>query len=232
MKLLSVISVLLILSSCSLFKKKSTEQADYFTGTIVYDVQVVKVKPDYSRMEYQTGKYGNEMTLTIFENGDIQRKYAGTATQGYKSIYLDLEKNEINGQYNFSDSVYYYQASERDLFKLSDAKTDAQSDSILGYATDQLAMVAEEPSFNGGPRDQLVVKYWYNNSLKLNSDLYEDVSAGLWNYYTNKSEAVYLKMELNYFDFKVIYTAKEINKGIYEVNSTEGKIRLKKKVKL
>ena len=200
-------------------KTVSTAQGDkvkLFQGTIVYDVEVVQTT-DTAFQKSKKELYGTEMYLTVFKNGDIQRKYNGASTNGYDLYYMDIASNEILEKYNNSDSIYVHNAGTQNIIKLNDLRGSKDELSVLNYSLTNLSIGAQELDPNANDRKYLTMKYWYADDIKIDKSKYSSINDELWNYFINKSDgSLFLKYEIDYFTYKVIYTAKNIQPNKFE----------------
>lgn len=211
-----VFGILVLLYSCKTVQTESGEKVKAFQGTIVYDVKVEQ-KADTAFEKSKKGMFGEEMYLTVFKNGDLQRRYSGTSPNGYDLQYLDVEKNEVVQKYNNSDSLYVHAATTQNIQKVSDLRTDKDAQTVLNYNVKQVAITAQETPSAVSSGQFLTIKYWYPPELKIDKSLYSSVNEDLWSYFMNKSDgSIYLKYEIDYFTYKVTYTAKQILPGKFE----------------
>lgn len=201
---------LLILGSCKTVTTADGQKVELFKGTIVYAVEVVQ-KVDTSFEKNKKALLGDEMVLTVFRNGDIQKVYNGASTQGYDLQYISLEDNVVIEKYNNSDSLYTHAASSQNISKINDLRGPKKELSILDHPLKEVAIAAQEAPTSLSSGNYLTIKYWYTEALRLDKTRYTNVNDDLWNYFVNKSDgSLYLKYEIDYFTYKVIYTAKEI----------------------
>lgn len=206
----------LLLGGCKSVGTSQGEKQDYFQGTIVYDVEVVLSKVDTSA-KTKKSMFGDEMYLTIFKNGDIQRKYNGTSPSGYDLHYIDIAEDVVMEKYNYSDTLFTHKASSQNIIKLNSLRKDNTATSILSYDLKDVSIGAQSLSSKGTSIAYLTIKYWYTDAIRVDKSKYENVNDDLWNYFMNESNgALYLKYEVDYFNYKVIYTAKEIKPNKYE----------------
>ncbi len=213
---LSVILILMMFISCKTVETSSGEKVKAFSGTIVYRVQVEQLT-DTSYEKSKKAMYGDEMYLTVFKNGDIQRRYSGTSPSGYDLQYLDVEKKELLEKYNNSDSLYVHAATTKNIKKVSDLRSDKAGLNLLNYDLEEVAISAQETPSAVSAGRYLTIKYWYAPELKIDKTLYSTINEDLWSYFMNKSDgSIYLKYEIDYFTYKITYTAKEILPGKYE----------------
>ncbi|MDB4107531.1 hypothetical protein OAD66_06280 [Bacteroidia bacterium] len=211
-----ILIIALFTAGCKSVTKSSGEKVNLFKGTIVYDVEVVQIV-DSLYEKNKKALFGDEMYLTIFRNGDIQRKYNGASSKGYDLHYIDLEQNTVMEKYNNSDSLHTHSASAQNMVKLNSLRDDKQSLQVLDYDLQEVAIGAEAIDAKDNSRKYLTVKYWYADGLKIDETNYSNVNDDLWNYFINKSDgSLYLKYEIDYFTYKVIYTAKEILPNKFE----------------
>ncbi|PCJ67264.1 MAG: hypothetical protein COA58_02800 [Bacteroidetes bacterium] len=209
-------ALLLATVGCKTVTTATGEKVDLFKGTIIYDVEVVQ-NVDTAFEKNKKALFGNEMYLTIFKNGDIQRKYNGASTKGYDLYYIDIKNNEVIEKYNNSDSLFVRNASTQNMVKLNDLRGSQEKLVILGYELKDLAIGAQAIDAKDNSRKYLTLKYWYAEDLRIDKSKYKDVNDELWNYFINKSDgSVFLKFEIDYFSYKVIYTAREIRPNKFE----------------
>ncbi|MGB1037597.1 MAG: hypothetical protein ACPGYY_03045 [Bacteroidia bacterium] len=209
-KIISVFVLVLFLGSCKTVTTAEGEKVDLFKGTIVYDVEVVQ-KVDTFFEKNKKALFGNEMVLTVFRNGDIQKVYNGASSKGYDLHYISLEDNVVIEKYNNNDSLYTHAASTQNISKINDLRGPKQEISILDHSLKEVAIAAQEAPTSHSSGNYLTIKYWYTDALKIDKTRYTNVNDDLWNYFINKSDgSLYLKYEIDYFTYKVIYTAKEI----------------------
>lgn len=206
----------LLTVGCKTVHTSTGEKVKVFRGTIIYDVDVVQ-NSDTSFEEDKRALYGNEMHLTVFKNGDLQRRYDGTGSQGFEIYFLDVDQNEIVEKYKHSDTLYVHQANTNNIQKVSDIRLKNEEVSILNYTLKELAIAAQEAPNSNRVGRYLSLKYWYAPELKVDKDMYANVNEDFWNYFMNKSDgSIYLKYEIDYFTYKVTYTAKQILPGTVE----------------
>lgn len=212
----TLIGVFLIFTGCKTLQTADGEKVKAFQGTIVYDV-AVEQKSDTSFEKSKKALFGDEMYLTVFRNGDIQRRYSGTSPTGYDLQYLDVEKSEVLQKYNNSDSLFVHAATTQNIQKISDLRTDKTDIMVLNYDVKEVAISAQETPSAVSTGRFLTIKYWYSPQLKIDKTLYSSINEDLWSYFMNKSDgSIYLKYEVDYFTYKVTYTAKEILPGKFE----------------
>jgi hypothetical protein len=214
-------TVLLFMVGCKTLQTTTGEKVAPFKGTIVYDVEVIN---NTDELQTKTNKalYGTEMHFTVFKNGDLQRKYNTTSKEGYDIQYLDVASQTVLEKYNNSDSLFVHQAVAQNQNKLYDLRTTDEKVSILSYELKDLSIGAEDIATRDKARTYLTIKYWYSEQLKVDKALYANVNDNLWSYFMNKSEgSLFLKMEVDYFTYKVVYTAKKIQPDKYDKSAEE-----------
>jgi len=208
--------VLLLVSSCKSVQTSTGEKVKAFSGTIVYDVQVEQ-KSDTSFEKNKKDLFGTEMYFTVFKNGDLQRRYSGTSPSGYDLYYIDLEKKEVLEKYNNSDSLYVHSAGIQNIQKLADLRSENEEIKVLNYDLDQVSVTAQESPSSASKGRYLSIKYWYADDIKVDKSLYAGINDNMWSYFMNRSDgSIFLKYEIDYFTYKVTYTAKQILPGKYE----------------
>jgi hypothetical protein len=214
---ITIISILILsLGGCKTLDKSTPEKQDYFKGTIIYDVEVVLSKTDTSA-KAKKSFFGSEMYLTIFKNGDIQRKYNGNLPEGYDLYYVDLEENLVMEKYNNSDTLFTHKASTQNIIKLNALREDNAKIKVIEYDLKDVSIGAQSLSAKGNSIAYLTIKYWYTEALKVDKTQYVNINDDLWNYFLRESNgSLFLKYEVDYFNYKVIYTAKEIKPNRYE----------------
>lgn len=211
----------LLVIGCKSLETSSGEKVAPFKGTIVYDVEVIN-NTDELQTKIKKALYGTEMHFTVFKNGDLQRKYNTTSKEGYDIQYVDVASQTVLEKYNYSDSLFVHQAVAQNQNKLYDLRTTDEKVSILSYELKDLSIGAEDIATRYKAKTYLTIKYWYSEQLKVDKALYANVNDNLWSYFMNKSEgSLFLKMEVDYFTHKVVYTAKEIRPGKYDISAEE-----------
>ena len=206
----------LLTVGCKTVETATGEKVKAFRGTIVYDVEVEQ-KSDTSFEKDKKALYGNEMHLTVFKNGDLQRTYNGTGSHGYEIYFLDVDENEILEKYKNSDSLYVHEASIPNIQKLSDLRYNNEDERVLNYKLKEVSISAQEAPSSASKGRYLALRYWYAPELKVEKNKYANINEDLWGYFMNKSDgSLYLKYEIDYFTYKVTYTAKEILPGKFE----------------
>ena len=60
--------IILLFSSCSLFKKNAKNDVPLFVGSITYNIEIVKLKDGENIAKGKRDLFGNEMVLTIHTN--------------------------------------------------------------------------------------------------------------------------------------------------------------------
>ncbi|MDB4161465.1 hypothetical protein N9772_03770 [Bacteroidia bacterium] len=208
--------VALFTVGCKTVATSTGQKVKAFSGTIIYDVEVEQ-KSDTSFEKDKKALYGNEMQLTVFKNGDLYRTYDGTGSQGYEIYFLDVDQNEIVKKYKNSDTLYVHRASVQNIQKVSDIRSKNEEVSILNYNLKEVSVTAQEASNSTHVGKYLSLKYWYTPELKVDKNKYASINDDLWGYFMKKSDgSIYLKYELDYFTYKVTYTAREILPGKFE----------------
>jgi hypothetical protein len=216
-----LISVSLVLLGCKTLHTTTGEKVAPFRGTIVYDIEVIN-NSDELQTNTKKALYGTEMYFTVFKNGDLQRKYNTTSKDGYDIKYIDVTEQIVLEKYNNSDSLFVHQAVAQNKNKLYDLRTTTEKISILSYELKDLSIGAEDIATRHKAKTYLTIKYWYSELLKVDKALYTNVNDDLWSYFMNKSNgSLFLKMEVDYFTHKVVYTAKEIRPGKYDKSNEE-----------
>ncbi|NNJ56083.1 MAG: hypothetical protein HKP14_08120 [Bacteroidia bacterium] len=209
---LTYLMLVVLVSSCSLFKKSAKKDIPLFSGSIVYTIEIVKLDGSEDLAKGKRDLFGNEMVLTIHPNGDIERKYNGTSISGYESYYIDLQNNKVKETYKAKDTIFVRDASIETLVKLNDLRTSKDSSvEVLGMECEDISLAAEELDLTGIEKKYVTLRYWYSPTLKIDASLYENVNDQMLSYLLSKSNgSIFLKYELNYVTHKVIYTAKQI----------------------
>jgi hypothetical protein len=211
-----LVLVLSTISSCKTVTTAAGEKVEPFKGTIVYDVEVIQTT-DTLYEKNKKALFGNEMYLTIYKNGDIQRKYNGASNQGYDLQYLDVKQNELLVKFNYTDSLFVQKANIQNIKKLNDLRDPATSLNVMNYDLQELSVAAQQAPSANSVGKYLTIKYWYSDALHIDKSLYTNVNNDLWGYFMSKSDgSLFLKYEIDFFTYKVIYTAKEIRPGKYE----------------
>ena len=204
------------LSSCKTLTTSNGEKIKPFKGTIIYDVQVVQVV-DTSYVGDKKYFFGDQMHLTVFRNGDIQRKYFNSSRLGYDLDYMDIKHNIYISKYNNSDSFYQENAKIANMAKVRDLPLSKESEKILSYDLKEIAIGAQETATPSVKGDFLSIRYWHTDEYKVDKLVYSKVNRDLWSYFmTNSDGSLCLKYEIDYFTYKVTYTAIEILPGKYE----------------
>jgi hypothetical protein len=213
---LIALAFLLVVAGCKTVDSAAGDKVKLFHGTIVYDVEVIQ-NTDTAFVKNKKGLYGTEMYLTVFKNGDIQRKYNGASSQGYDLYYIDVASNQILEKYNNSDSLYVHNAGTQNFIKLNDLRGSTDDLSILNYDLIDLSIGAQELDADASQRKYLTIQYWYADDIKIDKTKYTSVNDELWNYFINKSDgSLFLRYEIDYFTYKVVYTAKDIQPNKFE----------------
>lgn len=209
-------SVATLFAGCKTVKTASGEKVPLFKGTIIYDV-MVENQVDTAFVKNKKDLFGTEMHLTVFRNGNIQRKYLGASINGYDLYYINIEENKVFEKYNNSDSLYVHSASDQNVKKVNNLKVNNNEVTVLDRELKSTAIAARNaPSINS-TGDYVTIKYWYDNTLKIDKSKYGKVNNDLLNYFLNESDgSLYLKYEIDYFTYKVTYTAREILPNKFE----------------
>lgn len=213
-------TVLLFMVGCKTLQTSTGAKVAPFKGTIVYDVEVIN-NSDEQQTKSKKDLYGTEMSLTVFKNGDLQRKYTTSSIDGYGIQYVDIENQKVIEKYNNSDSLFVHKAAIQNRNKLYDLRTTNEKQTVLDYELKDVSIGAEDIARNY-EKTYLTVRYWYSDQLKVDKAVYANVNDDLWSYFMNKSDgSLFLKMEIDYFTHKVVYTAKEILSGEYDKSTKE-----------
>ena len=210
---LTYLLLILVISSCSLFKKTGTQnEVPLFTGSIIYNIEIVRLDDAEDISKGKRDLYGNQMVLTIHPNGDLERTYNGTSPTGYESYYIDLQNNKVKETYKAKDTVFVRDASIETLVKLNDLRTTNDTVvEVLGMECKDISISAEEVDFTRIAKKYLTLRYWYSPTLKIDASKYKNVNDQMLSYLLSKSKgSIFLKYELHYVTHKVIYTAKQI----------------------
>lgn len=217
MKFIALFSFgLMTLLGCKTVQTSSGEKVPLFHGTIIYDVTITEIS-DSKYTGNPKAKYGEEMHLTVFKNGDIQRKYIGADETGYDLTYLNLEQNTVLEKFNASDSLFVHSASKTDMIKLNELRNSDKPVKVLDRELSQVAIAAQQGSSQLTNGNYVSVNYWYDEQLKVDKSRYTGVNEELLNYFLEETNgSLYLKYELNYYTHKITFTAKEILRGKYE----------------
>ena len=204
------------LSSCKTLTTSNGEKIKPFKGTIIYDVQVVQVV-DTSYVGDKKYFFGDQMHLTVFRNGDIQRKYFNSSRLGYDLDYMDIKHNIYISKYNNSDSFYQENAKIANMAKVRDLPLSKESEKILSYDLKEIAIGAQETATSLAKGSFLGLRYWHSGILKVDKSRYNEINHDLWSYFMNKSDgSLCLKYEIDYLTYKVTYTAIGILPGKFE----------------
>lgn len=203
-----------LLSACNTPKNALEPAKKPFYGTIVYDVAIEPlVKSDTSLLRTKRNTFGNEMILTFYENGNIFRRYNGAQPDGFSEYYVDISQNRILEHSIKQDTTLMFSANQENARKLNGLRLSKDTLTILGYTCKEIGIAAEEVDLISHEKKYLTLNYWYSNQIKVDKHRYSAVTADLWSFLFNESDGgIFLKYEKNYFDYKVIYTAKEIRK--------------------
>jgi hypothetical protein len=204
------------LSSCKTLTTSSGEKIKPFRGTIVYDVQVIQIV-DTMYIGDKTDFFGKEMHLTVFKNGNIQRKYFNASRLGYDLTYLDLKNNLFYTKYNHLDSLYGTDAGVTNIVNLKELPASKTTQKILSYDVKEIAIGGKEVATSLTKGDYLGIKYSYADAFKIDKIAYKNSNLDLWSFLMNKSDgSLSLRYEIDYYTYKVTYTATEILPGKYE----------------
>ncbi len=216
LKAIVVLFAAAVCVGCSSIKPGNAGK-NLFTGTIVYNVEVIGKDNHPLPGKNKRDLLGNEMAFTIFKNGDVQMKYAGTSIEGYDVQYISLEQSKVLEKYKSSDTTYIKNASILNFVKLNDLRVGKDTETaVLNYKCKNVAIAAQEIDGLSYERQFLNINYWYSEDIKIDKSKYGKINNNLWSYFMNKSDgSVYLKYELDYFTHKIVYTAKEIKPKNY-----------------
>jgi hypothetical protein len=210
-KYFTIVVSLLVLSSCQVLKQNK-KQENYFSGSIEYDVAVIP--HDLTTQDFKSKKdlLGTKMILTIYPNGDLQRVYKGSTNFGYQASYIQLDENLVIEKFISKDSIIQRDASQENMVKISDVRvSNTEPITILDLPCKTTAVGVQETDVIDKKRLYLTLYCSYNESLKLDKKKYSDVHEDLWSYFMNKNDgALFLKYELDYATYKVVYTATRI----------------------
>ncbi len=211
-----LIVLLGITQGCKTIMTTEGKKIKPFRGIILYDVKVEQ-KSDSSFEKNKQALYGTEMRLTVFKNGNLQRQYSGASSTGFSMYYIDIKNQEILKKYNNSDSLYVHPSSVQNIRKISDLRGEKLVQSVLDYELKEIAITAQEAPSRLSAGRYFTIKYWYTDALKIDKTNYAGVNDDLLGYFMNKADgSIYLKYEIDYFTYKVTYTAREIAPGTYE----------------
>lgn len=212
MNKIKLLALLGLLASCSTPKTITGEKAFY--GTIVYDVIIEGGKENQTRMDVAHGEFGDELTLSIFKNGDILSNYSGNDNR-IDLMYLDLEQRQYLTKYNGSDTLYYTPLATGNMVKLSDVREDKKlKESIAGYDCQLNGYYVENVKRNSAYMRYMTLSYWYSNDLVVDQRRYKGVEEDLLGFLFSEADgAIFLKKELNYYSFKVTLKAREVLPG-------------------
>lgn len=202
-----------MVSACSSIKNTSEPSRKMFTGTILYDVQINSILKDSTLIKTKKSKYGNEMSLTFFKNGDILRKYNGASPEGFNEYYINVGEELILEHSPASDTIIEFNATQENIKKLNSLRDNDTAVSVLEFTCDEIAFTAEEIDKQTHAKKYLTVKYWYSDQVRVDYTNYTSINTDLWAYLLKQSNGgIFLKYEINYFDYSVVFTAKEIRK--------------------
>jgi hypothetical protein len=221
---LLIIVFTVLLAGCSTQNMASKPAKKPFYGTIVYDVTIETLKnADNQLLKNKKGIYGNEMTLTFFENGNILRKYNGTQPNEFSEYFVNLSDNQIIEHSVELDSTLVFSANQQNVRKLNSLRLSKDSLSVLGYPCKEIGISVEEVDLATYEKRYLTLNYWYSNQIRVDKARYNTINADLWSFLFNESDGgIFLKYEKNYYDFKVTYTAKEIRKKDFLEEENQG----------
>lgn len=215
-KIIYIGLLFVLFSGCTMLQTSGGEKIKPFSGTIIYSIDVQQ-NVDTTFVKNKKAVFGTEMYLTVFKNGDIQRKYKGNSPTGYDLHYINLEDNQVLEKYNNSDSLFVHSAAQQDMTKMNELRVTKEQSEVLGISTEQIAIAAKEVPSSKSIGDYLTIKYWYSPTVRVDKSKYSNVNDELWSYFMNKSDgSLYLKYEIDYFSYKVTYTATQILPGKYE----------------
>ncbi len=227
LRLLLIVFVTATLFSCNIFKRQP-KPSDFFTGTIVYNVEVKTSNLTTEAVKSKRDLLGTKMTLTVFENGDIQRVYDGSVNSGYEAEYINLNENTILQKYKSNDSIYTHSASTQNMVKISDVRIPESTPvSVLDMTCKTQAIGVQEIEPSDKKRTYLTLFYSYNEAIRVDKFKYSKVNDDLWAYFMSENDgALFLKFVQDYSTHKVVYTAIKIEKGVYPTEA-ETTINLK-----
>lgn len=187
-KILLVISVLF-----SILQDSSKEK--YFQGVITYNM-------DYTD---KTGEMSKEESKQYIGN---EQKYFIRGSK-YKSVMNGLLK--LTQFYTGNDTLYSTMKGVKAVMYIDTKKQEEKIVSsiikkkemlILGYDCNVL-----EVETTGG-----TMKYYFNESLKVDKDLYKNHKKGFWYYCLNKTEgALPLRWETDTSELKLMIEAKKVD---------------------
>ena len=206
----------ILLTSCDILKKQNRQQ-DFFTGTIVYNVEVLTNDLNTQDVKFKRDLLGYKMTLTVFENGDIQRVYDGSVNFGYEAEYINVIENTVLQKFKSNDSIYSRNASTENMVKISDVRLPQSIPvSVLDLKCETKAIGVQEIEPIDKKRTYLTLYYSYNETIKLDKTKYTKINDDLWAYFMDESNgAIFLKFEQDYATYKIVYTAIQIQKGVF-----------------
>lgn len=195
MKQFSKNSIFIILLLCISFGFISLQSnSQFFEGEIIYTNTYKSKSPKLKDQQlssmlgpthYYYIKGGNYKTLT---NGMFAQ------WQLYK-----YKENRIYNKMTYTDTVFYLNAAEHDDEVLN-FKITKNATVILGYKCDELILTCRSG----------VHKYYYNSTLRVNSNLYLNHAFANYYAYLSKTNAVPLKSIIEDAEFTMTSVATEI----------------------
>ena len=103
------------------------------------------------------------------------------------------------------------------MAKLNNVRNKSEKIQVLDKQLDEVAIGAQEYPSRTSKGQYLTIRYWYANDLRVDKSKYTKVNDELWSYFMNASDgSLFLKYEMDYFTYKVVYTAREIRPNRFE----------------
>lgn len=175
-----------------------------FIGTIDYKVSTI-VSEELSNevKEYYKSHFGDSLSITFYESGDISMKYYGSEKFGYNYFYYVSEENMSYTKFHGNDTIYQEDCSVNYFGIGTKERFDDIQETILGQNSKLVVYQSVVPETT----DTIRQEFYFTGKPYLNHRKYRLFNASNFHSYLKESNSVYLKRVLDFNVYQVTYEA-------------------------
>jgi hypothetical protein len=169
-------------------------QNSYFEGTISYNMEYIDETGGMNKENAK--KYMGDKQVYFFKRNKYKSVMNGVLNTTLFYTGKDTLYNKIKG---IKELMYINTMAQEE--KIISFEIKKNQTTILGYNCDVLDVITTDGT----------MKYYFNNSIKINSDLFKRHEVGFWRFCLDKTEgALPIKWEVNTSGLKLTTIASEI----------------------
>jgi len=175
-----------------------------FEGIVTYKIELVLKKENSPNNEYIAQKFGDSLKILFNKKGDFYRKYIGAGSKGFDFQIYKAATNKYYCKWKNLDTLYYYNAKEN-ILKLT-SKEQGTSGVFFNKPSKYVTIEGYIPETGENVREKL----YYTGFPYLNPAPYKNLKDFFICDLFNISKSPFVKIELEFDDHIIIYTAVKI----------------------